>query len=132
MASPIIPGYTADRERVTGTIYHDMVEDVYYTPNIYTLTIHYLYADGTVAAVDYVGTYPYGTAYSVASPVISGYRASQTTVQGVMPASNVEITVYYTAIPATTPTTPELIVIDDYGTPLGLGNVAMNAGECIE
>lgn len=51
---------------------------------------------------------------------------------GIMPDGNVIVTVYYT--PIGTPATPvnDLIIIDDYGTALGLGNLSLNAGDCIE
>jgi len=129
VVSPVMLGYTASLERVTGTITQDITVDVYYTPLSYNLTINYRYADGRVAAGSYVAVVEYGAEYNVASPTIGGYRASQRRVQGTMPSHDVEITVYYTAIPAPV---PELIVIDDYGTPLGLGNVSLNAGDCIE
>lgn len=70
---------------------------VYYVKNVFTLTIHYRYADGGTAAADHVasGLVP-GTEYSVTSPVISGYTVDKATVSGSMPAQDVIETVTYT------------------------------------
>ena len=109
-----------------------------YPANPFTLTIHYVYAaNGAAAAADYTATLAPGTAYAVASPAIDGYYVTDDVVYGTMPTRDVELTVYYVAlapaVPATVPVaTPDVITIDDYGTPLGLGNVSINAGECIE
>jgi len=46
-------------------------------------------------------------------------------VTGVMPPRNLTITVIYTPNGGG-------IIIDDYDTPLGLGNVGMNVGDCYE
>jgi hypothetical protein len=96
--SPVIAGYTADQLTVAGTMpAEDVTVTVRYTVNSYTLTIHYVYADNTTAAPDHTETVVYNTAYSVESPVIAGYTASQLTVAGTMPAENVEVTVIYNA-----------------------------------
>ena len=70
---------------------------VYYVKNVFTLTIHYRYAEGGTAAADHVasGLVP-GTEYSVPSPVIPGYTVDQATVSGSMPAQDVIVTVTYT------------------------------------
>ena len=70
---------------------------VYYVKNVFTLTIHYRYAEGGTAAADHVasGLVP-GTEYSVPSPVIPGYTVDQATVSGSMPAQDVIETVTYT------------------------------------
>ena len=65
--------------------------------NHYNLTIHYVYADNTEAAPDYVTALDYNVEYSVASPEIMCYTASQTVVAGTMPANDVEVTVVYNA-----------------------------------
>lgn len=69
---------------------------VYYVKNVFTLTIHYLYADGSTAAEDHVESLMQGAAYSVTSPEISGYTVDKATVSGSMPAENVTVTVTYT------------------------------------
>ena len=140
----------------------------------YTLTIQYVYSNGTVAAESYTQQVQYNAAYSVTSPVIPGYTASQTVVSGTMPARNQTVTVIYVnAVPSYNdgpsadnqgpsntvpdgnpqPVAPDnnqnnnqnnnannpaqnnqnpLTIINEYGTPLGLGNVALGAGEFIE
>ncbi|MBR4584108.1 MAG: MucBP domain-containing protein, partial [Bacteroidales bacterium] len=106
VASPVIAGYTADQATVAGTMPAQDVEvTVTYTantPETYTLTIHYVYADNTTAVADYTATLAAGESYSVASPVIPGYTPDQATVAGTMPAQNVEVTVRYTANSSTT------------------------------
>ncbi len=62
----------------------------------YTLTIHYVKADNTPAADDYVGTFAEGEEYMVVSPVVDGYTADQLIVSGAMPAENVVVNVTYT------------------------------------
>ena len=63
----------------------------------FTLTIQYVYTDGSVAAQDHIESdLVQGAAYSVDSPEIPGYTADKTTVSGTMPAENVTVTVTYT------------------------------------
>lgn len=69
---------------------------VYYVKNVFTLTIHYLYAGGGKAAEDHVASHVPGTEYSVTSPEISGYTVDKATVSGSMPAQDVTETVTYT------------------------------------
>ena len=69
---------------------------IYFTPvQTATLTINYLYADGTQAAEAYTHEYNVGDEYSVTSPVIEGYTASQAVVSGTMGTADVEVTVIY-------------------------------------
>ncbi len=121
VASPVIDGFTADQLTVTGTMPAQNVEvTVTYTenaPETYTLTIHYVFADNTTAAPDHTETLAAGANYSVASPVIDGFTADQTTVAGTMPAQNVEVTVTYTANPVDTYTlTIHYVFADDNST----------------
>ena len=70
---------------------------VFYKKNVFTLTIHYVYAEGGgQAAEDYTASVTFGDSYSVTSPVIDGYTADKTVVSDNMPANNVEVTVTYT------------------------------------
>lgn len=70
---------------------------VYYVKNVFTLTIHYHYAEGGKAAEDHVASgLVQGTAYNVTSPVIPGYTMDKATVSGSMPAQDVIETVTYT------------------------------------
>ena len=69
--------------------------------NIYNLTIHYVYADGTMAAADYTGQYLAGEMYGpIYSPTVNGYISSTPFISSSekgMPASDVELTVIYLA-----------------------------------
>ena len=89
----------------------------------YTLTIHYVYEDGTPACNDYTAVIPYGTPYDIASPHIDQYTPSQDRVNDIMPKCNVSYTVIYIAL-----NTEKIIDINDYYTPLGLGFLNMNMG----
>lgn len=94
----------------------------------HTVTIHYLYEDGTRAHQQYQGTYWPGDTYEIYSPVISGYISSIPRANGTMPARNVQITVIY--IRGTEGMT--IVNIQDYETPLGLGDLQMHVGVCFE
>lgn len=95
--SPDVLGYTADTQTVTGVITGDTEVDVTYSVNTYALTVNYVYSDGSVAAANVTQqNVVYGAAYSVDSPSVTGYTASETTVTGTMPAENLVVTVYYT------------------------------------
>lgn len=70
---------------------------VYYVKNVFTLTIHYHYAEGGKAAEDHVASgLVQGAAYNVTSPVIPGYTVDKAIVSGSMPAQDVIETVTYT------------------------------------
>lgn len=70
---------------------------VYYVKNVFTLTIHYRYAEGGVAVPDHVeNDLVQGTAYNVPSPAIPGYTVDKAIVSGSMPAQDVTETVTYT------------------------------------
>ncbi len=125
VATPPIEGYTADTERVKGVLDKDMEYDVVYTAEDYTLTILYVYQDGTEAAETYTEVLHFGDEYSVESPVIQTYFANKQKVEGVMPARDVTVTVIYAKYPV-------IITIDDFETPLGLGLGSINVGETIE
>ena len=75
---------------------NENVISVYYVKNVFTLTIHYLYAGGGKAAEDHVESLMQDTAYSVTSPEISGYTVDKAIVSGSMPARDVIETVTYT------------------------------------
>ncbi len=97
-ANPSRVGYTfTGWDKTFTNITADTVVTAQYTINSYRLTIYYKYADGTTAATTYTQNYNYGAAYSVTSPVIEGYTASQTVVSGTMGTSAVTVTVIYTA-----------------------------------
>ena len=122
----------------------DPVPDPEPVKNDYTLTINYVYEGGGTAAPTVTQTLKFGQNYSVTSPTIAGYTANLGVVAGTMPARNVTITVIYTQNPAPAPADPGIpgfpfpvlnpagVIIDDYDTPLGLGNVSLNAGDRYE
>ncbi|MDD6022613.1 MAG: MucBP domain-containing protein, partial [Oscillospiraceae bacterium] len=61
------------------------------------LNISYVYADGSQAAEPYSEEYSYDAAYSVTSPVISGYVADKLVVSGKMGLDDISVTVTYKA-----------------------------------
>ena len=63
----------------------------------YNLTINYKCADGTEAKPTHTESLTYGSSYSVASPLITGYTADKLTVSGSMPDSDVTVDVTFTA-----------------------------------
>ena len=94
--SPVLTGYTADQLVVEGTMgAADVTVDVTYDTNSYTLTINYKYVNGTEAATTHTETVKYGVAYSVTSPVLTGYTADQLVVEGTMNAADVTVNVTY-------------------------------------
>ena len=99
-ANPSRTGYTfAGWDKTFNNITADTVVTATYTINSYYVTVYYQYEDGTTAATTYRQSYNYGAAYSVTSPVIEGYTASQAVVSGTMGTSAVTVTVTYTADP---------------------------------
>mgnify|MGYP003217406347 CR=1 FL=1 len=65
---------------------------------LYKVTVHYVYSDGTQAAEDAVINVKAGAAYSIDSPAIEGYKADKATVSGTIPAdkpADTVITVTY-------------------------------------
>jgi LPXTG-motif cell wall-anchored protein len=98
--SPDIKGYKPTRQVVSGEMpAHDVEVDVIYMGNPYTLTVKYVYEDGTTAAPDYTKTVNCGDPYEQASPVIPGYTPDKAAVSGVMPAEDLTLTVKYTGNP---------------------------------
>ena len=63
----------------------------------YNLTINCKYADGSEAKPTHTESLTYGSSYSVASPLITGYTADKLTVSGSMPDSDVTVDVTFTA-----------------------------------
>ena len=65
-------------------------------PKTYTLTINYVYEDGTKAADTHTEQLKKDAKYDVSSPEITGYVADKSKVSGTMPAEDTEVTVTYT------------------------------------
>ena len=125
VVSPGIRGYSANRARVTGVMTGDITEDVVFRRNDYTITVNYVYQDGTIAAPAYYGTLGYDDAYFIQSPALTGYTPNMRAVAGSMEGRNLVFTVIYVPDNVT-------VVIDEYGVPLGIGAVEMNVGDCFE
>ena len=90
----------------------------------FNLTINYVYQNGKRAAASYNrGGLKNGETFDITSPVIAGYTASETVVSGTIYNRDIQVTVIYTA---------DGVNLDDYGVPLGLGNITMNVGDCFE
>ena len=90
----------------------------------FNLTISYVYQNGKRAAASYNrGGLKNGETFEITSPVIAGYTASETVVSGTIYNRDIKVTVIYTA---------DGVNLDDYGVPLGLGNITMNVGDCFE
>ena len=84
----------------------------------YTLTINYVYEDGTTAAPTHSSRHDSGYRYSVSSPSIEGYTPDQAVVSGTL-TSDVTVTVVYTADGANIPDeNPPLAELPDENPPL--------------
>lgn len=66
-----------------------------WTKNSYTLTINYVYENGSEAHESYVKSVVYGEAYTVTSPSIESFLPDIPTVTGIMPANDLTIVVTY-------------------------------------
>ena len=111
----------------------------------YRVTVHYYYLDdGSQAAPDQVqdGLRP-SEDYDFLSPEIDGYWTLTTRVSGKTPAHDVEVSVYYisnsVSLPGIIPEVEDmlksgmvLVLLDEYGTPMGIGSVTRNVGDCFE
>ena len=91
----------------------------------HTLTVYYLYEDGEPAAVPYRDTFEPGDEFSVKSPGVPGYQQTDGSVKGKMGHRDMSYVVYYF-------NGQILTDIDDYDTPLGLGDTVINIGDCYE
>ena len=117
----------------------------------YKLTIYYRHIiTGEIVAEEYIELLPEGEPYSVPSPDVPGLTVMTPVVAGIMPASDVEVTVFYYPGGAPTPpdvvdpTAPEgdkptsptgepgLVILEKYKTPLGINGARLNVGDCYE
>ncbi len=133
VTSPVKAGYQVDRSLVSGTITEDTVIDVYYTRNDVTLTVRYLDLNGNRLADEVVRTLKSGDAYRIESPAVERYTALTGVVEGTMPGTNKEVIVYYVREEETEDDRKvSNLTIDEYLTPMGIGNVNRGFGEAIE
>ena len=72
-----------------------------FEPDTFTLTINYSIVGGGDAPQSYSDRLPFGTPYSVNTPVIAGLTPSQEVVSGTMPAQDVTVNVTYSTVPYT-------------------------------
>lgn len=116
VTSPTIEGYTPDTTEIKGTVQDSDIEYVvYYTkdepvnPEVpkHTVTIKYVYEDGTPAAESYVQELEEGSEYSVESPIISEYTPDQEEISGTVNDQDIEHTVVYKRNPEPVDPTPE-------------------------
>ena len=61
----------------------------------YTLTVNFLYSDGSTAHESAAGEYASGESYSVSVPSIAGFTPDRDTVAGTMGSGDVTVNVYY-------------------------------------
>ncbi len=96
-----VPNYRADKDVVSGTVDNADIEvTVTYSLKTNTLTIKYLYEDGSVAHDDYVAEIEYDGDYSVASPEVEGAAPDKATVEGEGMRSAQTVTVTYKKVAA--------------------------------
>ncbi len=100
---------------------------------VFRLNIRYIYVDGSVAADPYDAILAAGTPYSVPSPTITGYTASQVLISGTMPDRDLQFTVIYVSENGTYDVfdmaeIQSLYSFGDYETPLGVGFLVSNIG----
>ena len=151
---PKLTGYSAKVTKVRGKIDGDTVINVQYIPNTYTVTVYYRYLNGETAAEATQQQLKTGSVFDILSPTVNGYTVSAGSVSGTVTGRDLTYVVYYTGIvpennngegrqneqmiyvPGTAPAVPDqepdTTEIGEYGTPLGLGEVGINAGECFE
>ena len=94
--SPSIPGYTADRPIVSGTMQaQNTIVTVTYFKNSYMLTIRYMYQDGREACPAYTEEISRESVYDIPSPEVIGHTPDQARVQGMGLSEDTEIFVTY-------------------------------------
>ena len=151
---PKLTGYSAKVTKVRGKIDGDTVINVQYIPNTYTVTVYYRYLNGETAAEATQQQLKTGSVFDILSPTVNGYTVSAGSVSGTVTGRDLTYVVYYTGIvpennngegrqneqminvagvtPSVPAQEPDVTEIGEYGTPLGLGEVGINAGECFE
>ena len=140
VTSPAKAGYTVDLAAVTGTITGDTEINVFYTKRTYTLTVKFQTTSGRELTDSLVMQMQSGDSYSFAVPEFEGYEALTARVEGVMNSQNKEVIVTYIEVAKTneegqkvyTITGKPTVMINDYMTPLGIGQINRGGGESIE
>jgi len=97
-------------------------------PVPHTITIYYIYEDGTPAAETFREVHWPDEPYDRLSPLIPSYYYDIPEIIGIMPNRDIEFTVIYRR-----PREDRVYhTIDEYETPLGLGFIQMHVGVCYE
>lgn len=73
IASPVLSGYVASTETLSGICTSPMLVKVRYTPATYTVTVNYLDASGNSVADSVTLSGAYGECYELVSPTVDGY-----------------------------------------------------------
>lgn len=95
--APSITGYQADAHSLVGICRAGETIRVIYQLGSYTLTVRYLYPDGSAASENYISSYRFGDTYSIPSPEVNGYLPAHSVLEGVMAGEDTILTVYYSA-----------------------------------
>lgn len=93
-----ITGYQADERALCGICQSEERITVIYHIGTYRLTIRYLFPDGSEAFPSFYGDFSFGEKYSISSPMLEGYKAEYTLVEGVMEGNDMQIIVHYNEI----------------------------------
>jgi len=87
---PAIEGHTPSIESVTGTMPpNDLVIDVVYSRNTYTIQVQYLYLNGSNAFPPQTFSFKYKDEYHIVPPQLTGFRVNPSEFRGTMQASNI-------------------------------------------
>ena len=124
---PQKPGYDTDVRIVQGTINENMQIIITYTPKTWTLRIRYRKIDGTDFGFVHQQQIRTDEAYDVESPAIDGWKPVRLRISGVNPGRDEYYTVIYVPDDWT-----DYRDMDDYTTPLDLGDYSLQAGVCGE
>ena len=92
------PGFTVkefSQANISGD--ESTVIKIYYDRNEYSITVKYVYEDGSKAADDVIKTYKYEAFYSIMTPPILGYTPTIQNVIGNKSTENETVTVIYKA-----------------------------------
>jgi len=84
-----------DNEKAKYQIYAQWIDEKYANP--ISITVNYVFENGTKAADSYVNTkdHYYEESYSIVSPIVEGYAASQLVIEGTVPDKALVLTVTY-------------------------------------
>ena len=140
VASDKIANYKADTAAVSGTMGNaDINVTVVYSKATHTLTVKFVsMTDSSQVTTPVTMELTSGDSYTVFVPAVEGYTAMTEKVTGIMPDSDRSVTVFF--LPEGTEAgiagigggAQVPIEIEDFGTPLGIGDSILGGGEVIE